>query len=269
MDILKPKGVLDNVYYYSLVARKCRNFLKDRELAVKVYLPGGIRLMGRASKLGPLYADNLINAVDENFLELRVKNHLRQVKEKLSEEQIKVWSYFFPRKLCEFHYAVNHEGSGKSLDRVYFDIDRSNQKKEDALKVAKKLENLIRKDFSKKTLILWTGNSFHVYAFFKKSPSSFYTDNFSGKDSLTSKWAKEIDENLKINVVAGHERKRGKIIIDPSQSPSGKIGRVPYSLHISKNKIDGVGYVVGNENINFLESLTAEKIIKEKLIKKI
>lgn len=268
MDILKPKGVLDTVYYYSLVAKKCRNFLKGRELVSKVFLPMGITLMRRGSKLEPLYVDELINAVDDKFLELRVKNHLKQVKDRLSKEQIKIWEYFFPRKLCEFHYAVNHEGQGKNIDRIYFDIDRGNKSVEDALKVSKELIRLVRRDFCKKTLLLWTGHSFHVYTFFKKRPSSFYTKNFSGKNNLVIKWAREISDKSKINVGAGHEEKRN-IIIDPSQSPSGKIGRVPYSLHINKNKIDGVGYVVEKENAKFLEGLTAEKIIKKRLIKKI
>ena len=269
MDILKPKGVLDCVYYYSLVAKKCRNFLKDRELVGKVFLPGGITLIRRASKLKPLYADELIKAVDDKFLELRVKNHLKDVKNKLTKEQINVWEHFFPRKLCEFHYAVNHEGKNKDIDRIYFDIDRKNNSVDEALKVSKELIKIIKRDFSKKTLLIWTGHSFHVYTFFNKKPHSFYITNFSGKNNLVIKWAKEISEKTKIKTCATHEKKRNMIIIDPSQSTSGKIGRVPYSLHVSNGKINGVGYVVNNETVKFLESLTAEKIVRNDLMKKI
>lgn len=105
--------------------------------------------------------------------------------------------------------------------------------------------------------------------FLIKKPHSFYAENFSGKNNLVINWAKEIKEKLKINVCAAHEKKRNMIIIDPSQSTSGKIGRVPYSLHIDKNKINGVGCVVENENAKLLENLTADKIVNSKLFKAI
>ncbi len=55
------------------------------------------------------------------------------------------------------------------------------------------------------------------------------------------KWVNEIEEKTKIPVRAGHEKSDKFIILDSSNSPSGKLARVPFSLHVKDWKtIDGV-----------------------------
>jgi hypothetical protein len=69
-------------------------------------------------------------------------------------------------------------------------------------------------------------------------PSSFYDEHFqySKNDperNFTGKWAKKINELVEFKVAGGHERQGNSINIDPSQTPSGKLCRVPLgSLHM-------------------------------------
>jgi len=73
-----------------------------------------------------------------------------------------------------------------------------------------------------------------------------------------------------LTVLAGHERKRGALILDSSNTPPGKLGRCPFSLHIKDAKtIDGIAVPVtlqelGDKKlISRLQSLTPETIRKE------
>ena len=59
MEILKPKGMLDVLYYYSKVVPKLTKFLKGKELSTKVHIPFGPTLLKRGSKLPPLFAEDL------------------------------------------------------------------------------------------------------------------------------------------------------------------------------------------------------------------
>ena len=276
--LITPFGETDVLLLYAITATKLKKYLKDKELASKIWLPKGkVRfLLKRGSKLEPLYVEELINAVDLEFLELRSKQeHLKDAKKDLSDLQNKVWQYFLPRKLSDFFYATNNEGPGKEIDRIFFDIDRvesisAKQAQEatrifiEAIKEDNEFENLMG---NIEPSINWTGNSFHVFFFLDEpKPNSFYEKYFqySKRDpekNFTGKWAKKVNEQIDIKVAGGHERHAKSINIDPSQTPSGKLSRVPLgSLHMKDAKtIDGVSIPL-KEKMLYEENL-AEKVV--------
>jgi len=287
MPVLKELGQTDVIVYYSRIAANAavKRFLRDKEIATKIWLPKGIPyFIKRGSKEPPLSVEEIANAVDKNFMELRKSGQgLGSVRGKLSRKQAKVWDYFPPRKLIDFFYATNNEGSGKPLERVYFDIDRSGQPAEKAQLVAAELAALISKEqeFRKKTggfsmFVLWTGSSFHIYLLLKKKiPHSVYDReiHFSKNkplESFTGRWAEEIDKKLRINVIGGHQKQKGCINIDPSQSPSGKLARAPFSLHMRDAKtVDGVAIPLtvemlkDNGLVGKLRKYTPDRTLKE------
>ncbi len=258
-DIIKPFGEIDVLLFYGIVGEKLKKFLKGKELATKIWMPYGIPyLIKRGSKLEPLFTEEFLEALTPEFFEKR-KKHLEEVKDDLTESQVKVWQYFFPRKLMDFFYATNGENPGKPIDRIFFDIDRgdgitSEQSQEvtrEFVKVIKQddeLKNIIKED----PFICWTGSSFHVYLFLDKhQPSQFYEKHFqylktNPEEEFTAKWCKKINEQSSIKVIPGHEKVKGKINIDPSQTPSGKLCRVPLgSLHMKDAKtVDGISIPV-------------------------
>jgi hypothetical protein len=254
-DVVKPFGGTDVLLLYGIVGEKLKKFLKGKELASKVWLPeGNIKyFLNRGSKKPPLFIDDFVQAITPEFLEIRNKHHLKDVERQLTEKQKLVWSYFPPRKLIDFFYAANRERPGKPMDRIFFDMDRGEGfSLENAQKVTKLFCEIIRK-YAKvignfELFISWTGNSFHVYIMLEKPmPNSFYDKffMFSKNDplaSFTGKWAEEIRKELKINVTGGHEKIAKFLSIDPSQTPSGKLARVPLgSLHMKDARtIDGV-----------------------------
>ena len=262
-NIITPFKQTDVLLLYSIVAGKLKNYLGDRELAGKIWMPPGRMpyLLKRGSKLEPLFIHELEEAVTLDFLELRSRTeHLSSAKKDITDLQARVWQYFLPRKLADFFYATNHEGPGKDIDRIFFDIDRSEgistkQACEttrifvETIKEDEKLENLFG-DF--KLFIYWTGNSFHVLFILNRvMPGSFYDEHFqySKNDperNFTGKWAKKINEQVEFEVAGGHERQGNSINIDPSQTPSGKLCRVPLgSLHMKDSKtINGVSVPV-------------------------
>jgi hypothetical protein len=289
-NIIKPDGYIDVIYYYSKIAPKLKKFLKNKEIATKIYLPYGLpTLLKRGSKEEPLYIQELTHGVNKKFLDLRKKcRKLADAKDKLTKEQIKIWDYFVPRKYIEFLYATNKEGINKDLDRIYFDIDRKDVSANYPQEVAKKLLQVIREDktfrIKYKEFILWTGNSFHVYLLLnKKVTHDFYEkyihfDKNKPLESFTGRWIEKINKQVNINVTAGHEKISKTINIDPSQSPSGKMARTPFSLYIRDPKnISGIAIPLiykdlSDKNlINKLKSYTPEKVINElnKLAKKI
>lgn len=258
-NIVTPFGEIDVLLLYTVVAERLRKYLNDREIATKIWMTEGkIRyLLKRGSKLEPLYVDELIEAVDLDFLKLRSKEeHLKDAKVDITDLQNKVWQYFFPRKLADFFYATNHENPGREIDRIFFDIDRfrgisASQAQEatrifiETIKEDEDFQNLLR---DAEPFIYWTGNSFHVFFFLDiPQPNLFYEKYFqySKKDpeqNFTGIWAKKVDEQVDFKVIGGHERHENSINIDPSQTPSGKLSRVPLgSLHmVDANTIDGV-----------------------------
>ncbi|MBD3247534.1 hypothetical protein GF378_02855 [Candidatus Pacearchaeota archaeon] len=259
--ILYSTGQLDCLNYYSKVFSKVKSFVKDREIATKTFIPKtdiGF-ILHRGSKDEPLTLKDISGNVTKKFLKKRVDKKLHDVEEDLNEKQKLIWRYFVPRKMVEMHYACNYEGSGKSFDRVFIDIDAGkNIDEEDYIQVVKELLKQIKKDnklsdlCSFKIYLLWTGASLHVYLILdKKLASSDYKKYFAfGKDTLTSKWARAVSEKIGINVKAGHERKKDAIIFDTSATPSGKLARCPYSLHLnSKGKLTGVSVPINQKDL--------------------
>jgi hypothetical protein len=275
-ELVTPFGQADVLLIYAIAAGKLKKYLGDRELAGKIWMPSGRMryLLKRGSKLEPLFAHELEEAVTLEFLELRSKTeHLSSAKEDITDLQAKIWQYFLPRKLSDFFYATNHEGPGKKIDRIFFDIDRSKgisaeQAQEttqifvEAIKEDQELEELLGNyDLS----INWTGNSFHVLFFLDElMPSSFYEEHFqySKNDperNFTGKWTKKINERVEFKVAGGHERQGNSINIDPSQSPSGKLCRVPLgSLHMEDPEtINGISVPI-TEKMLYNEDLISK-----------
>ncbi|OEC88364.1 MULTISPECIES: hypothetical protein [Methanobacterium] len=275
-ELVTPFGQTDVLLLYAIAAGRLKKYLGDRELAGKIWMPSGRMryLIKRGSKLEPLFAHELEEAVTLEFLELRSKTeHLSSAKKEITDVQAKVWQYFLPRKLSDFFYATNHEGPGKEIDRIFFDIDRSNgisaeQAQEttqifvETIKEDQELEELLGNyDLS----INWTGNSFHVLFFLDElMPSPFYDEHFqySKNDperNFTGKWAKKINEQVEFKVAGGHERQGNSINIDPSQSPSGKLCRVPLgSLHMENPEtINGISVPI-TEKMLYNEDLISK-----------
>ncbi len=275
--ILYSSGQLDCLSYYKKVFSILKNFLGDREIATKIYIGKNIPyIIKRGSKDEPLFINEL--KIRDKFIELRKAENLEDARNQLNKTEEKIWHYFVPRKITEMHYACNHE-EGKIIDRIFIDIDRGRKySAEDSRKVALELINCIKtdkelnKNLKFKTLILWTGKSFHVYLMLnKKFPVSLYNDFFSwnknGK-TFTEKYAMKISEKTGIKVEAHHEKEANKIILDTSATPPGKLARCPFSLHASiKGEIDGISVPLKENDlkrkniINELLSLTPDKVI--------
>jgi len=272
-SIITPFNQTDVLLLYAIAAGKLKKYLSNRELASKIWLPKGHMpfLLKRGSKLEPLFVDELIEAVDLDFLKLRSQEeHLKDAKNEITDLQNKVWQYFLPRKLADFFYATNHENPGGGIDRIFFDIDRfKGMTAEQAQETTKIFVETIKEDIELQNLIgdpdpfiYWTGNSFHVFLFLDhEEPNSFYEKYFkySKNDperNFTGKWAKKVNEQTDFAVIGGHERKGNSINIDPSQTPSGKLSRVPLgSLHMGDaNTIDGVSVPI-TEKMLFDEDL--------------
>jgi len=281
VDVLKPKGQLDVLGYYSKVAPSLKKFLKGKLLAAKNWIPGmRFQILKRGSKQKPLYLEDLIEAVNDDFLELR-KMHLQEARSQLSEKQALVWEYFIPRKLSDFFYATNGEGAGKPIERVFYDLDRGEGiTSAQAQNAALHFCNAIRddKDFQLKheRLVCWTGSSFHVFLLLKKPvPASDYVKLFqySEKNPLatfTGKWAAQVQKCVSFRVEGGHEKKKNALTFDPSQTPSGKLCRAPFSLHMKDaNTVDGVDVPLMQKMleqdslVEKLQSYDANKTVKD------
>lgn len=285
-DVLRPFGEMEVLLYYGTVAKKLAKFLKGKEIAAKNWFPfrpgAPPSVLKRGSKEEPLFIEEFIEAVTPEFLELR-KLHLDEARPKLTHSQEKVWKYFVPRKLSDFFYATNNEGEGKSIERVFFDLDRGEGvRSEYAQEVAKEFVDVINEDHKNLErlncsgpFVMWTGSSFHVYLFLKKKmPSSFYDENFqvSAKEELQTtaqKWVNELKKRG-MKAIGSHEKVAGLVSIDPSQTPSGKLARSIFSLHMKDLKtVDGVAIpletkMLGSKNlVKELKSYTPEKVITE------
>ena len=176
---------------------------------------------------------------------------MTDVKQQLSETQVLMWEYFLPRKLIDLFYATNNE-HGEKIERIFIDIDRQEMTSQQAQKVADALVKIIQKDKKLSDLIdfrlltLWTGSSFHIYLMLAKPINhQIYDEYFSygekKPESFVSKRAQAITQATGIQVNAAHARKEGMIILDTSNTPPGKLARVPFSLHMKDFKtIDGI-----------------------------
>ncbi|WP_456474367.1 hypothetical protein [Candidatus Pyrohabitans sp.] len=282
-DVLAPLGKLDVLYYYGEVAKALFGFLRGKELATKVWIPRGPKIIKRGSKHGVLYIEQLAESVTDEFLKLRLRS-LREVRHRLTPTQVRVWNYFLPRKLCDFFYATNGEGEGRAIERIFFDIDRAREVGiEEARLAARALVELIREDEEFNALLpeyrfftMYTGSSFHVYLLLENElPPEFYDTNlrFSKEAplaSFTGRWAEKIRSTLGIRIAGGHEKLAGQLTLDPSQTPSGKLARAPFSLHMGDARsVDGVALpltvdmLAESGLVEELKSYTPEKVLEE------
>ena len=276
-------GTLDTIQYYSMVSKKLAGFLKNKPLATKTYFDGGLTVIKRGSQLQPLGAKELGECVNKTFLQTRSRTeHLKDAKG-LSNAQKKAWQYFFPRKLNCLFYATNGEGVHQPIERLFFDIDRRNQSAENAQIAAKELAQCMLQDNAFKSRVgkfrifpMWTGKSFHVYLLLDKSLQAgdyVKTIQFSKNDELatfTGRWARQIAQKTGLPVVGGHEKQEDKIILDPSQTMSGKLARAPFSLHmLDPQTVDGVAIPLTLQELNDrqlvkkMQSCTPDNVIKE------
>lgn len=285
-DVIRPFGDVDVLLFYGIVAPYLKGFLHGKELATIIRLTKGRiqRIIRRGSYNPPLYIDTLANAVTPELIDLRHRSRdTRDARPRISDDQALAWDYFPPRRPVEFLYSLNGEGAGRDIERIFFDIDRgAGMSAEDALEVTVSLVQAIMENDLIKVLIKgelfvsWTGKSFHVLLFLKEPhPARFYTEylEYSGsdrKETLTEKFVSKIKNDVKINVTGGHVRKKNTIIIDPSQTPSGKLCRVPLgSLHIDDEaRIDGVSVpltpdMLDKDIISELEAYTPRKVLDE------
>ncbi len=282
-DMLRPFGKLDVLYYYREVGKALLDFLRGKELASKVWIPGGPKIIKRASKHGELYIEQLVESVDEEFLRLRLHS-LKEVREKLTETQARVWNYFLPRKLCDFFYATNGEGEGKAIERIFFDIDRPSEvEPQEAQRAAKVLVELIRGDEEFNAILpdyqvfcMYTGSSFHVYLLLEKElPPEFYNmylrfSKSNPEASFTGRWAERMRRKQGIPIAGGHEKLASQLTLDPSQTPSGKLARAPFSLHMRDAKsIDGIALpltedmLAERDLIGELKSYTPDRVLED------
>ncbi|MDI6888654.1 MAG: hypothetical protein QMC78_03010 [Methanocellales archaeon] len=279
--IMRPYGHTDVLLFYGVVAPKLRKFLDKKEIASKVWLPSGkIKyFLKRGSKEKPLYIAELIDSVTPELLEVRSEKKLSDARGPLTPEQENVWTYFPPRKLSDFFYATNSERANRPIERIFFDIDRGEGvSAKDAQEVTKAFVEVIQDEelsFTSPLWVCWTGASFHVYLFLKKEmPPTFYEKHFKfTKDSMstfTEKWVAEVGKNVAVKVKGGHEKSANAINIDSSQTPSGKLCRVPFSLHMKDARtVDGVSIPLELKMLNEpglisdLTSYSPERVIKE------
>ncbi len=283
-DILHPNGQLDVTLLYALAADAMQDYLGERELSGKIPIPDGPVLLKRGSELAPLTAAELVAAVDEDFLTLRNDpGHLDDARDDLTDVQEKVWQYFYPRKYAEFLYATNHEGEGKPIDRIFFDIDRAGDiTAEDALQVTRRFvevleDDEVAADITELMIIKWTGASFHVELLLTEKQPGFFYDNHvfasktTKKDTITGRAVKTLNEEMDLTVVGTHEKEEGHVVIDPSQTPSGKLNRVPLgSLHMADAEtVDGVSVPLTKDELfddgvlDMVQSYTPDSLVRD------
>jgi len=279
--IMRPYDHTDVLLFYGMAAPRLRKFLDKKEIATKVWLPSGkIKyFLKRGSKEKPLYIAELIEAVTPELLEVRSKKNLSDARAALTPKQENVWTYFPPRKLSDFFYATNSEGANRPIERIFFDIDRGKGvSARDAQEVTKAFVEVIQDEdlsFTSSPWVCWTGASFHVYLFLEKEMSpAFYEQHFKftkgSMSTFTEKWVAEVGKKVAVKVKGGHEKSANTINIDPSQTPSGKLCRTPFSLHMKDARtVDGVSIPLELEMldepglISDLTSYSPEKVIRE------
>ncbi len=278
-DLLHPYGNLDVLWRYGKMAPYLKKLMRWKEIATKIVGERFV-LLKRGTKNPPLYINDF-DEIDEDYLRLRANHHLDEVEDQLTPKQVLLRQYFVPRKLVNLFYACNNE-FWNTIDRIFIDIDRQNNSSDDARKVTDALIKVIATDkaFAKlvkyRPLILWTGSSFHIYLLLKKTiDHSFYDAYLSfgkGKEeSIITKRAATVSEMTGLKVLAGHERKKGALILDTSNTPPGKLARCPFSLHIKDSKtIDGITVPVSKDEladrnlIKRLQKITPESIREDR-----
>lgn len=271
------KGHLDCLYFYSKHIQEISKFLnakksgdfwhaknqevfeRNQEIASKIHIPPNGQFLRRGSKDPPLFIKNFSSKeLNQKFFEIRAKMKRAEAIEQklLTKTQENLWLYFPPNKPVEFFYATNGEHPNKPIERIFIDIDRTNLTTEKAKIVAKTLIQEIKndKEFNKllkyKIKVLFTGSSYHVYLFLDKPIKHDFYEKYIAYSrnekipSFIAKWSRLIREKTNIPVTGGHERTKDIIILDPSGTPSGKLARVPFSVHVKDDKIDAIAELV-------------------------
>lgn len=284
-DPIRPFGDIDVLLYYGAIAPYLAGYLRGRELASRIWLPGtGRKLLKRGSKDAPLFIEDMAEAITPGLMETRHKaRELKVAKQLITEKQAVIWEYFVPRKLADFFYATNGEGEGREISRLFFDIDRGEgTTASDALQVARLLleelqgDEAVSEHVKGEPYVSWTGFSFHVLAELKRpQPATFFDEclRVSAVKALNtpaSAWVENIRKRSKVPVVGGHVKVEGAISIDPSQTPSGKLCRVPLgSLHMRDARtVNGVSLplsldMLEESVVEGLESYTPGKILSQ------
>lgn len=279
-DAVKPYGQTDVLPYYSAVATKLKKFLKGKEIAARNWIPNYRPLLKRGSEMQPLFVEELANELGPNFFEKRRK-HLKEVETELTATEKKIWQYFPPRKLSDFFYATNGESPGKPIERVFFDLDRGKgMTAAQAQEATRNFVEIIRDDkdlvLKHDLLVCWTGNSFHIFLLLAKQlPAKDYAELFqySGKNptnKFTGRWVAALKKQVEFKVEGGHEKGDSRLVVDSSQTPSGKLCRAPFSLHVKDaDTVDGVDVPVEAKELekdglsDELEKLTPKKVLEK------
>jgi len=282
-DVLKPFGEVDVLLLYGIVSSELVTFLGDREIASRVWLKQRT-LLNRGSQLPPLYADEMSRKATPDLLRLRAKMSLAEARGSLSAVEEKIWRYFPPKRLCDYFYATNHEGQGREIDRVFYDIDRPKDMPYEKAREVTHLfleailnDDQFRQFLTGRPLVAWTGSSFHLYLFLKqKQKHDFYDQAIQYTEKMrdkgfTAKWLQYVSQRTQVNVIGGHEKKPGSITVDPSQTPSGKLARSPLgSFHMSDcETADGVSIPIEISRLNdpnltdSLREYTPKQLIRE------
>lgn len=116
----------------------------------------------------------------------------------------------------------------------------------------------VAQEVTETTVISFTGNSFHVDLLLDGAqPPEFYeeevfTTEREDVDTITDRGVRALREAVDVAVVGGHERRAGVVNVDPSQTPSGKLNRVPLgSLHLADAEtVDGVSLPVARDELS-------------------
>ncbi len=284
-DPLRPFDFLDVLPYYSAISSYLFGFLNGKELASRIWIPEGPRIIKRGSKLPRFFVSEIASLAEgwEEFFRIRAR-HLGEVKHRLNDVQRKAWEYFPPRKLADYFYATNGEGKDRPIERIFIDIDRGKGiTAEQARQVTQALLVAIKEDENFRglvgeftTFVMWTGSSFHIYIFPKKILNhSFYEKYLSYSKTTPSlfnilnRLVVKVRRETDVPVIGGHEKGEGRIVIDPSQTPSGKLARCPFSLHMKDAKtIDGLALplsesMLAEEGItNYLQQQTVRDVLE-------
>jgi len=167
------------------------------------------------------------------------------------------------------------------MNRLYLDFDRSKDiplehAAKDVASIAQTIEEdkKFESEFGEFSLLpVFTGFSFHLYIFLEKSFSHRQYEEFlslQNKANFVSLWVEQLRNSGHREIFAEHERKEGKMVVDISQSPSGKLARCPFSLHLHEGKVSGLSVPMNFRNLDDkkflkeLENLTP-KIVVEKI----
>lgn len=283
-DIFRPRGELDVLAYYGMIAQKLEKYLSGRKLATRVWPPKGrVRsVMIRSPPVSPLHIRQLAGSVTLELMDVRAKyRNLDAARHVLSSGQALVWYYFPTRRMIELYYALNREGEGRVIDRVLYEIGRGRGVSgEDAIEAAALLasaamdDGQVRELVSGKPFVSWTGCSFNlVLSLAEAQPARFYEEQlaYSGRGrTLTDRLIDRVNREAGVPVTGGRARLPGYVTVDPSQTPSGHLCQVPLGSLLMRDAmtIEGVSVpltldMLRREEVAYLQSLTPGRIIDE------